>query len=37
MNILVISKRDDNACCEEAVKLYEKYGDKVFKDIFDNL
>jgi len=37
MNILVISKRDDNACYEEAVKLYEKYGDKVFNDTFDNL
>ena len=37
MNILVISKRDGSACYEEAVKLYEKYGDKVFKDIFDNL
>jgi len=37
MNILVISKRDDNTCYEEAIKLYEKYGDKVFNDTFYNL
>ncbi len=34
MNVLVISKRDDEYCYEAAKKLYVKYGDDVFKDIF---
>ena len=34
MNILVISKRDDEYCYEAAAKLYLKYGDEIFKDIF---
>lgn len=37
MNIIVISVRDDNFCYEFAKKLYKKYGDSVFKDIFDTL
>lgn len=35
MNIIVISKRDDNYCYELATKLYERYGDNIFKDTFD--
>lgn len=34
MNIVVISERDDNYCYELASKLYFKYGDKIFDDIF---
>lgn len=34
MNIVVISPRDDNACYDLAAKLYDKYGDDIFKDIF---
>lgn len=34
MNIIVISERDDNYCYGLAGKLYEKYGDEIFKDIF---
>ncbi|HIS47572.1 MAG TPA: type II toxin-antitoxin system RelE/ParE family toxin [Candidatus Scybalocola faecigallinarum] len=37
MNIIVISKRSDDYCYELAGKLYQKYGDDVFKDIFDIL
>jgi len=37
MNIVVISRRDDNYCYDLVAKLYEKYGDDVFKDIFDEL
>lgn len=35
MNIVVISQRDDNYCYELAAKLYEKYGDDIFKDVFE--
>jgi mRNA interferase RelE/StbE len=35
MNIIVISQRDDNFCYDIATKLYEKYGDEIFDDIFD--
>ena len=34
MNIVVISQRDDNYCYELASKLYDKYGDEIFEDIF---
>ncbi len=34
MNIVVISQRDDNYCYDFVAKLYEKYGDDIFKDIF---
>lgn len=34
MNILVISQRDDNYCYDFAAKLYNKYGENVFKDVF---
>jgi len=34
MNIIVISQRDDNYCYELAAKLYEKYGDNIFDDMF---
>ena len=34
MNIMVISQRDDNYCYDLVAKLYEKYGETVFKDIF---
>lgn len=37
MNIVVISQRDDNCCYDLAAKLYEKYGDELFKDVFGNL
>ncbi len=36
MNILVISKRDDNYCYNLATKLYDKYGDSIFNNIFDS-
>lgn len=35
MNIIVISQRDDNYCYDLAAKLYEKYGDDIFNDIFE--
>ena len=35
MNIVVISLRDDNYCYELAAKLYDKYGDEIFEDIFE--
>ncbi len=35
MNIVVISQRDDNYCYDLAAKLYEKYGDDIFSDIFE--
>ena len=35
MNIVVISQRDDNYCYELAAKLYDKYGDEIFDDIFE--
>lgn len=34
MNIIVISQRDDNYCYDLAAKLYDKYGEDVFKDVF---
>ncbi|NMB97919.1 MAG: type II toxin-antitoxin system RelE/ParE family toxin [Clostridiaceae bacterium] len=34
MNIIVISERDDDYCYELAAKLYKKYGDNIFEDIF---
>ena len=34
MNIMVISQRDDNYCYDLAAKLYDKYGEDVFKDVF---
>ena len=37
MNIVVILERDDNYCYDLAVKLYEKYGDNLFQDIFATL
>lgn len=36
MNIVVISERDDNYCYDLAMKVYEKYGDKIFEDIFSD-
>ena len=35
MNIMVISQRDDNYCYDLAAKLYDKYGDEVFKYVFE--
>lgn len=37
MNIVVISERDDNFCYDLAVQLYEKYGDDLFKNLFDEI
>ena len=37
MNIVVISERDDNGCYDLAARLYDKYGDNLFKDIFQSL
>ncbi|MCD7739265.1 MAG: type II toxin-antitoxin system RelE/ParE family toxin [Lachnospiraceae bacterium] len=37
MNVVVISERDDEYCYKMASKLYEKYGDSIFGDIFENL
>ena len=34
MNIVVISQRDDNYCYDLVAKLYDKYGDEIFEDIF---
>ena len=34
MNIIVISHRNDNDCYDIAAKLYDKYGDDIFKDVF---
>ena len=34
MNIVVISERNDQYCYDMAARLYEKYGDKIFTDIF---
>ncbi len=34
MNIVVISHRDDNYYYEFASRLYEKYGDDIFQDVF---
>lgn len=34
MNIVVISQRDDDYCYKLAAKLYEKYGNTIFDDIF---
>ena len=36
MNIIVVSERSEDFCYEIAVKLYEKYGTEIFKDIFEN-
>lgn len=36
MNIVVISQRDDNFCYDLAAKLYEKYGDEIFENIFND-
>ena len=35
MNIVVISERDDSYCYNLASVLYKKYGDEIFKDIFN--
>lgn len=35
MNIVVISRRDDNYFYDLAAKLYDKYGDSIFQDVFD--
>lgn len=37
MNIVIISERDDNYCYDLASKLYKKYGDEIFNDIFSKL
>ena len=37
MNIIVISECDDNYCYDLAAKLYEKYGEDIFKDIFNDM
>ena len=34
MNIVVISQRDDEYCYEIAAKLYNKYGDDIFSNMF---
>lgn len=34
MNIIVISQRNDNDCYDIAAKLYDKYGNDIFKDVF---
>lgn len=34
MNIMVVSQRDDNYCYGLAAKLYDKYGEDVFNDVF---
>lgn len=34
MNIVVVSQRDDDYCYRVAGKLYKKYGNEIFKNIF---
>lgn len=34
MNILVISQRNDNFCYDLVTKIYDKYGEDIFKDVF---
>lgn len=34
MNIVAISQREDNYCYELVTRLYEKYGDEIFSDMF---
>jgi len=34
MNIIVISERDDNFCYDLVARLYQKYGENIFEDIF---
>ena len=36
MNILVISERDDDYCYDMAAKLYDRFGDEIFADIFSD-
>jgi len=36
MNIIAISERDDNYCYDLAAELYQKYGDDIFNNIFDD-
>lgn len=36
MNIVVISQRDDNFCYDLAEVLYTKYGDDIFRDVFND-
>src|SRR5665648_953786 len=35
MSIIVISKRDDEYCYNLTATLHAKYGDEIFKDIFE--
>lgn len=37
MNITVVSERDDDYCYELAAKLYKKYGDSIFDDVFEKI
>ncbi|MCD8130865.1 MAG: type II toxin-antitoxin system RelE/ParE family toxin [Lachnospiraceae bacterium] len=37
MNVVVISERDDEYCYKMAAKLYEKYGESIFEDIFKEM
>ena len=37
MNIIVISERSEDFCYEMAVKLHEKYGADICKNIFEDL
>lgn len=37
MNIAVVSQRDDNYCYDIAAKLYKKYGDNIFENIFEEI
>ncbi len=37
MNVIVVSERDNEYCYELTGKLYKKYGDKIFDDIFNEI
>ena len=37
MNVIVVSERSEDFCYDMAVKLYEKYGAEVFRDIFEGI
>lgn len=35
MNIVVISERDDSYCYDLTSAMYKKYGDEIFRDVFN--
>ncbi|MBR0365604.1 MAG: type II toxin-antitoxin system RelE/ParE family toxin [Clostridia bacterium] len=35
MNVVAVSQRDTEYCYKAAARLYSKYGDDIFSDVFD--